>query len=171
MSNTRLWWRANRRLGDLQSGYFQEENRNFWPGANELSPGRLPALITTATATTAAAQGTKGALARPRTLQPRPARPPGLVRTPLLSRPSPKESPLPAMLFPLAKSLPPARYLLCRQRAVATQSASSPSGMPRVLLPHHGGLMNGQRAVPAPHGPPGGGWADCSSSAPCSAPA
>lgn len=34
----------------------------------ELSPGRLPAPITAT-----AAQGTKGALARPRTLQPRPS--------------------------------------------------------------------------------------------------
>lgn len=54
----------------------------------------------------------------------------------------------------------PVRHLLCRQRAVATQNASSPSGMPWVLPTHRGGLMSEQRAVSPLHGPRGGGRSD-----------
>lgn len=68
--------------------------------------------------------------------------------------------------FQRCRSLPPCRshlqglpigHLLCRQRAAATQKASSPSGMPWVLPPHRGGLMSEPRAVLPPHGPRGGG--------------
>lgn len=59
----------------------------------------------------------------------------------------------------------PIKHLLCRQRAAATQNASSPSGMPWDLPPHRGGLMSEPPAVLPPAWASGRRPVQCSPSA------